>query len=91
MITASISASTWLVWALVGVVGGYMSGRLLGSGNKGVVARVVIGIAAAIGGGLALMGWAGENDYGQTISLVGSVVACGIVLWLVQLVCNKRK
>lgn len=86
MITAAIGATDWLVWALIGVIGGYMAGRLLTSGGMALALRVIIGIAAAIGGGYAFLMWFGENDYGQTISLVGSVVVCGIVLWLISLI-----
>lgn len=86
MITAAIGLTDWLVWALIGLIGGYMAGRLLTSGGMATVARVIIGIAAAIGGGYAAMMWFGENDYGQTISLVGAVVACGIVLWVMSLI-----
>ena len=83
MITAAIGATDWLVWALIGVIGGYMAGRLLTSGGMALVLRVIIGIAAAIGGGYAFLMWFGENDYGQTLSLV---VVCGIVLWLISLI-----
>lgn len=86
MITTAIGLTDWLVWALIGLIGGYMAGRLLTSGGLATVVRVVIGIAAAIGGGYAAMMWFGENDYGQTISLVGAVVACGSVLWVISLI-----
>lgn len=91
MITAAIGASNWLVWGLIGIIGGYMAGRLLTGGGMATVVRVVVGIIAAIGGGYAAMTWFGNNDYGQTIALVGAVVACGIVLWLLSLIFPGRK
>ena len=90
MILASIGAATWFVWGLVGVIGGYMTGKLLTSGGLSMVLNIILGIAAAIGGGYAFIMWFGENDYGQTISLIGSVVSCGVVLWLLNLIFPKR-
>lgn len=89
MITASIGLTNWLVWALIGIIGGYMAGRLLTSGGAALWLRVIIGILAAIGGGYAFMAWFGNNDYGQTIALVGAVAVCGIVLWLLSVIFKR--
>ena len=65
MILAGIGLTTWLVWALIGAVGGYMCGRLMTSGGVPAAVNVAVGIASAIGGGYAFIRWFGENDYGQ--------------------------
>lgn len=89
MILADIGATTWLVWALIGAIGGYMCGKLLTSGGVPTLVNVIVGIAAAIGGGYAFIMWFGENDYGQTISLVGAVVVCAIILWCLSFIFRK--
>ena len=90
MILCSIGATTWLVWALIGIVAGYMAGKLLGSRGVPVFASVCVGILAALGGGYAFIQWFGENDYGQTISLVGAVAIAAVVLWLLFLIFGRR-
>ena len=72
MILADIGLTTWLVWGLIGAIGGYMCGRLLTSG------------------GLSFMMWFGENDYGQTISLVGAVAVCAVIMWCLSFIFRKK-
>lgn len=91
MILLSIGAATWLVWVLIGIIGGYMCGKLLTSGGLSVFLNMILGIGSAVGGGYAFMMWFGENNYGQTISLIGAVVACGIVLWILNTIFPKRQ
>ena len=67
MILADIGLTTWLVWGLIGAIGGYMCGRLLTS-----------------------MMWFGENDYGQTISLVGAVAVCAVIMWCLSFIFRKK-
>lgn len=86
MTLADIGTTNWLVWGLIGIIGGYMAGRLLTGGGVAMWVRIIVGIIAALAGGYAFMAWFGSNDYGQTISLVGSVAVCAIVLWLVGLI-----
>lgn len=86
MILAEIGTTNWLVWGLIGIIGGYMAGRLLTGGGGAMWVRIIVGIIAALAGGYAFMAWFGNNDYGQTISLVGSVAVCAIVLWLVSII-----
>lgn len=90
MILCSIGATTWLVWGLIGIVAGYMAGKLLGDRGIPVGASVAVGILAALGGGYAFMKWFGENDYGQTISLVGAVVVAAIVIWALYFIFGRE-
>ena len=90
MILAQIDIYNWFVWAVVGLIAGYMTGRLLTNGGLSTFLNVIIGMGAAIGGGYAFVMWFGENYYGQTISLIGSVVVAAIVLWLLNFIFPKR-
>lgn len=87
----AIGASTWLVWALIGLIAGYMAGKLLDNRGIPVAAALAVGILAAIGGGYAFIQWFGQNDYGQTISLVGSVVVAAIVLWCLYFIFGSKR
>ncbi|MCH5319858.1 MAG: GlsB/YeaQ/YmgE family stress response membrane protein [Paramuribaculum sp.] len=91
MMPETIDFSNWIVWGAIGIIGGYMTGRLLRSGGLSTFWNVIFGIIGAVGGGYAFVIWFGENYYGQTISLLGSVAVCAIVLWLLNLIFPKKK
>ena len=91
MVVCAIGASTWLVWVLIGIVAGYMSGRLLDNRGIPVGAAIAVGVLAAIGGGYAFIQWFGENNYGQTISLIGAVAITAVVLWCMYFIFGQRQ
>lgn len=91
MILCSIETGTWIVWGVIGLIAGYMAGRLLVNKTIPVAAAVVVGIIAALAGGYVLVMAFGENDYGQTISLFGAAAASAIILWLIYALFGKKK
>nr|MDE5745840.1 hypothetical protein [Paramuribaculum sp.] len=82
MILCAIEVGTWIVWGVIGLIAGYMSGRLFSNRSIPVTAAVCVGIIAGLAGGYVFVRIFGENDYGQTISLFGSIVVTAIVLWV---------
>ena len=77
---ASVGTSIWLVWGLVGLIGGFMTGRFKGAGS---------GIAGAVGGGALFAALAGVDDRMQYASLVASVAGAALLLWILWL-CVRR-
>lgn len=90
MILSAIQLSTWLVWGLIGIIGGYMSGRLLGSGGSSTVVNVLVGIAGAVLGGWLFVLLFGGSENDLYLSLVASVILCGVFLWLVNSVARSK-
>ncbi len=90
MESTAIGASTYLVWALIGLIGGDMNGRMRQLGGGYTFISVVVGIVAAMAGGwlyIVLFGPGGQNPY---ISLISSVAVCAIGLWILSLTGRKR-
>lgn len=90
MESTAIGASTYLVWALIGLIGGYMNGRMRQLGGGYTFISVVVGIVAAMAGGwlyIVLFGPGGQNPY---ISLISSVAVCAIGLLILSLTGRKR-
>ena len=73
-----MGATLWIVWAIIGVIGGYMAGKLL--------LDVCVGVCGALLGGWLLVVFLGNNENMQVFSLVTSAVACAILLWALSLI-----
>lgn len=91
MILCAIETGTWIVWGVIGLVAGYMSGKLLSDRSIPTLAAVITGIIASLAGGYVFTKFFGENDYGQTISLFGSVAVAAILLWILYALFGKKE
>jgi|GEM_PF-610716 len=78
---ASLGATPWIVWTVIGIVGGYMAGRLLRP-DLSTALYLVVGIVGAIAGGWCYTLIFGVTDEDIYISLLSSAVVCGIFLWV---------
>ncbi len=81
MIIASISVTTWIVWAVIGIAAGYMSGRLLNSGRLTAL-NVIIGACGSLLGGWGFTAACGDNETQQILSLLTALVVAGVLLWI---------
>lgn len=79
---------SFLWFALIGLVAGWLAGQLTRGGGLGLVGDLVVGVLGAVLGGwlFGLLGFAPTNLLG---SLVMATVGAAIVLWLVRKL--KRK
>ena len=75
-----------LWWCIVGLIAGFLAGKVMKGGGFGVLMDIVIGIVGAMIGGW-LFGMLGIFPGGGLIGsiLVAFVGAC-ILLWLVRLI-----
>ena len=53
-----MGATLWIVWAIIGVIGGYMAGKLLHTAHS-VVLDVCVGVCGALLGGWLLVVFSG--------------------------------
>lgn len=81
MITsASLTPSVWIVWAIIGVIGGYMTGRLLPSAPTWLA--LLTGIAASCLGGWLFTRCFGSSDSDIYLSLIASALMTAIAMWI---------
>jgi len=75
-----------LWWCIVGLIAGFLAGKVMKGGGFGVVMDIVIGIVGAMIGGW-VFGLVGIFPSGGLIGsvLVAFVGAC-ILLWLIRLI-----
>lgn len=80
-----LTPSVWIVWVVIGITAGFMTGRLIPDGAP-LWLTVVAGIAAACVGGWLFTRIFGCSDTDFYLSLVSSALLSGIVLWIVTVV-----
>ncbi|MDD6211129.1 MAG: GlsB/YeaQ/YmgE family stress response membrane protein [Bacteroidales bacterium] len=73
------------VWyILIGIVAGYLAGRIMKGGGFGLVINLLLGIAGGVFGGW-VFGLVGIDPTNLLGSLVTSVVGAVLLLWIVSL------
>lgn len=75
-----MAGSLWIVWTIIGIIGGFMTGRLVHKVRSTAFA-VCVGICGALLGGW-LMLLAGNSPTMQAVSLVTSAAGCALFLWI---------
>lgn len=73
----------WFI--IIGLVSGFVAGKLMRGGGFGLVVNLVVGIIGGVLGGW-LFGLLGIHTTSITGSLICSVVGAIVLLWLVGLI-----
>lgn len=77
------------IWyILIGLVSGFVAGKLMRGGGFGLIVNIVVGIVGGVLGGW-LFGLFGITAGGIIGSLITSVVGAGVLLWLVSLISRR--
>ena len=73
-------------WCIVGLIAGFLAGKVMKGGGFGVIMDIVIGIIGAMLGGW-LFGMVGISAGGGLIgSIIVAFVGACILLWIVRLI-----
>jgi uncharacterized membrane protein YeaQ/YmgE (transglycosylase-associated protein family) len=69
-------------WLIVGLIAGWLTGKLMGGEGKGVLMDIVIGLLGALAGGfiMQLLGFAGAG--GMIYTIIVAVIGAVILTWL---------
>lgn len=78
----------WLWFIIIGILAGFIAGKLMRGGGFGLVVNLVVGIIGAVLGGwvFGLLGIAAGGIIG---SLVTATVGAIILLWIISLFQRK--
>lgn len=52
LVTVTLDPGSILVWALIGLVAGFLASKVMTGHGKGIVVDIVVGLIGSIGGGL---------------------------------------
>ncbi len=71
-----------LWWLIVGLVAGWLTGKIMGGPGKGLVMDIVLGLVGALAGGF-LMGLLGFRPEGSLIyTIFVAVIGAVVLTWL---------
>ncbi|WP_263377415.1 GlsB/YeaQ/YmgE family stress response membrane protein [Granulicella paludicola] len=81
-----------IAWIIIGIVAGWLTGKIMKGSGFGVLMDMVIGLIGALIGGFisSHLGMGGVGDHGLIISIVIAVIGAVILTSLVRLVTGNR-
>lgn len=79
----------WLYFLLIGLVAGWLAGKIVKGKGFGFIGNLVVGVVGALLGGW-LFDLLNLPRGGLILSLIAALVGAIILLWLVGLVFKKR-
>jgi uncharacterized membrane protein YeaQ/YmgE (transglycosylase-associated protein family) len=79
-----------LWWIIVGLIAGWITGKLMKGSGYGAIMDIVVGIIGAIIGGFIMrtLGFAGSG--GMIYTIVVAVFGAVILTWIIRLVTGRR-
>jgi uncharacterized membrane protein YeaQ/YmgE (transglycosylase-associated protein family) len=77
-------------WIIVGLIAGWITGKIMKGSGYGALMDIVIGIIGAIIGGFIMrsLGFAGHG--GMIYTIIIAIVGAVILTWIIRLVTGSR-
>ena len=81
-----------IAWIIIGIVAGFLTGKIMKGSGFGVLADMVIGLIGALIGGFisSQLGLGGVGEHGLIMSIVIAVVGAVILTFLLRLITGNK-
>lgn len=81
-----------IAWIVIGVIAGWLTGKLMKGSGFGFLADMVIGLIGAVVGGFlsSHLGFGGVSQHGIIVSILIAVVGAVVLTWLFRLITGSR-
>ena len=81
-----------IAWIIIGVVAGWLTGKLMKGSGFGFIMDMVVGLAGALVGGFigSHLGIGGVGEHGMIVSIIIAVIGAVLLTWLLRLVTRNR-
>ncbi|MBB5063689.1 GlsB/YeaQ/YmgE family stress response membrane protein [Granulicella mallensis] len=81
-----------IAWIIIGIVAGFLTGKIMKGSGFGVLADMVIGLIGALIGGFisSHLGLGGVGEHGLIMSIVIAVVGAVILTFLLRLITGNK-
>ena len=78
-------------WIIVGLIAGWVTGKLMKGTGYGALMDIVVGIVGAVIGGFIMQNVFGASPQGGLIyTILVAILGAVILVWLIRLVTGKR-
>ncbi len=79
-----------LWWIIVGLIAGFITGKIMKGSGFGTLMDIVVGIVGAVIGGFIMrtLGFAGEG--GMIYTILIAILGAVILTWLIRLVTGNK-
>jgi uncharacterized membrane protein YeaQ/YmgE (transglycosylase-associated protein family) len=74
-----------LAWIIVGLIAGWLAGKVMKGGGYGVLMDIVLGILGAVVGGLIFNSLGVWRDRGMIGSIIVAFIGAVILVWITRL------
>jgi uncharacterized membrane protein YeaQ/YmgE (transglycosylase-associated protein family) len=71
-----------LSWVIVGLITGWLTGKLVREGGYGPIVNVVMGVAGAVAGGFVARHASSPNHGGLVYTSFAAILGAAIVTWI---------
>ncbi len=90
LITFNDSSHSLIIWILIGLVAGYITGKLMRGSGFGPIMDIVVGIVGALVGGFLMvhLGYAGSGGFLYTVFV--AVLGAILLTFLMRLLTGGR-
>jgi uncharacterized membrane protein YeaQ/YmgE (transglycosylase-associated protein family) len=81
-----------IAWIIIGIIAGWLTGKLMKGSGYGVIMDMIIGLIGALIGGFisSHLGLGGAGDHGWIVTICIAVVGAVILTWILRLVSGNR-
>ena len=79
-------AHGFIFWILVGLIAGFLTGKLMSGGGYGVIMDIVVGILGALAGGFIMSHVFGAGPGGFIYSIIVAFIGAVVLTALLRLV-----
>jgi uncharacterized membrane protein YeaQ/YmgE (transglycosylase-associated protein family) len=81
-----------IAWIVIGVVAGWLTGKLMKGSGLGFLMDMVVGLIGALVGGFlsSHLGFGGVSQHGMIVSIAIAVIGAVVLTWLFRLITGSR-
>jgi uncharacterized membrane protein YeaQ/YmgE (transglycosylase-associated protein family) len=81
-----------IAWIIIGIVAGWITGKLLKGSGFGAIMDMIVGLVGALIGGFisSHLGFGGVGEHGLVMSIVIAVIGAVILTLLLRLITGNR-
>ena len=81
-----------IAWIIIGVIAGWLTGKLMKGSGYGFFIDMVVGLVGAVIGGFIAshLGIAPPGQQGMIVSIIIAVIGAVILTWIVRVISGNR-